>query len=162
MRSSWTFQVSPKSNVESPWNSHIGMEAEVKVIHHKTRWCWSWSLNTFATWWKEPTHWKRPWCWERLRAVGQGGDRRWDGWMALLTQWTWVWANSGTWWKGVRKSQIWLSNWAKTTTWHDNLPLVSDLSGKPGVLWSMGLQRVGRDWATEVDWEINVTITIQL
>ena len=23
------------------------------------------------------------------------GDRGWDGWTALLTQWTWIWANSG-------------------------------------------------------------------
>ena len=34
-------------------------------------------------------------CWERLRAGGEGGDRGWDGWMALPAQWTWVWANSG-------------------------------------------------------------------
>ena len=45
-------------------------------------------------WSKELTHWKRPWCWERLRAGGKGGNRGWDGWMASLTQWTWVWANS--------------------------------------------------------------------
>ena len=37
----------------------------------------------------------RPWCWERLRAGGEGDDRRWDGWMASPTQWTWVWVNSG-------------------------------------------------------------------
>ena len=36
---------------------------------------------------------KRPWCWERLKA-GEGGNRGWDGWMASLTPWTWVWANS--------------------------------------------------------------------
>ena len=36
---------------------------------------------------------KRPWCWERLRAGGERDDRRWDGWMASLTQWTWVWVN---------------------------------------------------------------------
>ena len=34
------------------------------------------------------------WCWERLIAGGERGDRGWDGWMASLTQWTWVWANS--------------------------------------------------------------------
>ena len=39
---------------------------------------------------------KRPWCWERLRARGEGGDRGWNGWMALSTQWIWVWANSRT------------------------------------------------------------------
>ena len=43
----------------------------------------------------ESTHWKRPWWWERLKAVGEGGDRGWDGWMESLTQWTWVWATSG-------------------------------------------------------------------
>ena len=36
----------------------------------------------------------RPWCWERLRAGGEGDDRRWDGWMASPTQWRSVWVNS--------------------------------------------------------------------
>ena len=60
------------------------------------------------------THWKRLWCWERLRAEGEGGDRGWDGWMASSTQRIWVWVSSGSWW------------------W----------TGKPGVLQSMGSQRV--------------------
>ena len=51
--------------------------------------------NTLVTWCEELTHWKRPWCWERLKMGGEGNDRRWDGWMASLTQWTWVWVNSG-------------------------------------------------------------------
>ena len=38
------------------------------------------------------------WCWERLRAGGEGDNRGWDGWMASLTRWTWVWVNSGSWW----------------------------------------------------------------
>ena len=41
-------------------------------------------------WCKELTHLKRSWCWERLKA-GEGDDRGWVGWMASLTQWTWVW-----------------------------------------------------------------------
>ena len=45
-------------------------------------------------------------------------------WMASLTQWTWVWVNSGSWW------------------W----------TGRPGVLWFMGLQRVRHNWATELNW----------
>ena len=57
-------------------------------------WCWSWSSNTLTTWCEEPSHWKRPWCWKRLKA-GEGGDRGWDGWVASLTQRTWVWASSG-------------------------------------------------------------------
>ena len=44
---------------------------------------------------KDLTHWKRPWCWERLRAKREGDNKGWDGWMVSLTQWIWVWANSG-------------------------------------------------------------------
>ena len=61
-------------------------------------WCWSWNSNTLATSCEELTHWKRPWCWERLGAGGEGDDRGWDGWMASLTWWTWVWVNSRSWW----------------------------------------------------------------
>ena len=70
------------------------------------------------------THWKRPWCWEGLGAGGEGGDRGWDGWMASPTRWAWVWVDSRSWW------------------W----------TGKPSVLWLMGSQRVGHDWATELNW----------
>ena len=41
---------------------------------------------------------EKTWCWERLRAGGEGDDKGWDGWMASLMQWTWVWVNSGSWW----------------------------------------------------------------
>ena len=87
----------------------------------------SWNSNTLTTWCKEPTHWKRPWCWERLKEGGEGGNRGWDGWMASLTQWTWVWASSRSWW------------------W----------TGKPVMLKFMGLQRVRHDWATELNWWIS-------
>ena len=90
---------------------------------HWRDWCWSWSSNTLATWFEELTHLKRPWCWERLKA-GEGDDRGWGGWMASPTRWTWVWVNSGSWgWKG-----------------------------RPGMLQSMGLERVGHDWVTELNW----------
>ena len=46
----------------------------------------------------ELTHWKRLWCWEGLGARGEGDNRGWDGWMASLTRWAWVWMNSGSWW----------------------------------------------------------------
>ena len=42
--------------------------------------------------------WKDPDAGERLRAGGEGDDRRWDGWMASPTQWTWVCINSRSWW----------------------------------------------------------------
>ena len=91
-------------------------------------WCWNWNSSTLATSGKELTHWKRLWCWEGLGAGGEEDDRGWDGWMASLTQWTWVWVNSGSWW------------------W----------TGRPGVLQFMGSQRVRHDWATELNWtELN-------
>ena len=95
----------------------------VLSIHWKD-WCWSWNSSPLATWLEELTPWKRPWCWERLKAGGKGDDRAWDGWMASPTQWTWVWVNSGSWW------------------W----------TGRPGVLQSMGSQRVGQNWGTELTW----------
>ena len=62
------------------------------------------------------------------RSPGEGNGNPlqwgWDGWMASLTRWTWVWASSGSWW------------------W----------TGKPGVLQSMELQRVEHDWTTELNW----------
>ena len=67
------------------------------------------------------THWQRHWCWERLRARGEGDDRGWDSWIASPTWWTWVWANSGREWR----------------------------TRKPGVLQSMGSQRVRHDLATK-------------
>ena len=67
--------------------------------------------------------WKDPDV-EKIEGRKRRDDRGWDGWMASLTQWTWVWVNSWSWW------------------W----------TGRPGVLQSMGSQRVGHDWATELDW----------
>ena len=88
-------------------------------IHWKD-WCWSWNSNTVATWCKELTHWKRLWCWERLMVGGEGNDRGRDGWMASLTQWTWVWASYRRWWWTENpgheaKSWTQLSNWTTTT-----------------------------------------------
>ena len=90
---SWIFNVRTEAESETPYFGHLM---------------------------KELTHWKRPWFWERLKA-GEGDDRGWDGWMASLTHWTWVWANSKRWWR----------------TW------------KPGVLQSTGSQRVGHNWVAE-------------
>ena len=70
----------------------------------------------------------KDWRWE-------GANRGWRGWMASLTQWTWVWVSSGSWW------------------W----------TGKPGVLQPMGSQRVRHDWVTELKqtdtylWSMNIS-----
>ena len=111
---------------------------EVQYVHpkgdqswsvHRKDWCWSWNCNTSATWCKELTHLKSLWCWERLKAEREGDDRGWDGWMASPTQWMWVWVNSRNWW------------------WR----------GRPGVLWFMGSQRIGHDWATVLNWTVDVS-----
>ena len=98
------------------WNSLANqwILKEISPNIHWKDWWWGWNSNTLATWCEELTHLERPWCWERLKAGGEVDNRGWDGWMASLTQWTWIWANSRSWW------------------W----------TGKPGVLQSMRLQRV--------------------
>ena len=74
--------------------------------------------------WRRADSFGRSWCWERLKAGGEGDDIGWDGWMASPTWSTWLWVNSGSWW------------------W----------TGRPGVLRFMGSQRVGHNWATELNW----------
>ena len=110
-----------------PWTARRSNQSILKEITpgcSQKDWCWSWNSNTLATSHEELTNWKRPWCWEGLGAGGEGDDRRWDGWMASPTQWTWVWVNSGSWW------------------W----------TGRPGVLRFAGSQRGRHDWATELNW----------
>ena len=99
----WCFgTVLLEKTLESPLESK-----EIQPVHPEGNQSWIFigrtdaeaeTPNTLATWCKELTHWKRPWCWERLKAGGEGDDRGWDGWIASLTQWTWVWVDSGSWW----------------------------------------------------------------
>ena len=124
---------------EESWES-LGLQGDptspfwrrsVLGVHWKD-WCSSWNSSTLATSCKELTHWKRLWCWEGLGAGGEGNDRGWNGWMASLTWWMWVWVNSGSWW------------------W----------TGRPGVLRFMGSQRVGHDWATELNWDLSLCVCV--
>ena len=110
LRAPWTARRSNQSILKeiSPEHSLEGLMLKLKT--------------PVVTWCEELTHLKRPWCWERLK-VGEGDDRGWDGWMASLTQRTWVWVNSRSWW------------------W----------TGRPGLLQSMGSQRAGHDWVTELN-----------
>ena len=55
--------------------------------------------KALATWCENLTHWERPWRWERLKAMGEGGGRGWDGWRTSLTQCTWIWGNSRRQWR---------------------------------------------------------------
>ena len=65
-------------------------------------------------------HWKRLWWWERLRARGGAGNRGWGGWMASLTQWTWVWVNSGRRWRTGRPGVLQFIESESDTTWQLN------------------------------------------
>ena len=115
LRVPWTARRSNQSILKeiSPGISLEGMILKLKL-----------HSSTLATSCEELTHRKRLWCWEVLGAGGKGDNRGWDGWMASLTRFTWVWVNSRSWW------------------W----------TGRPGILWFMGWQRVRHDWMTELNW----------
>ena len=98
-------------------------------IHWKD-WCLSWISSTLATWCEELTHWKSPCCWERLKAEGEGGNRRWDSWMAPPTsghrvaflvsehglkehrlQWLWHMSLVSPWYEGSSQTGDWTLHW---------------------------------------------------
>ena len=121
-----------KKTLESPLDSK-----EIQSVHDKGNQSWIFTGRTDAetetpVLWPPDENWLIwkcwCWCWERLK-VEEGDDRGWGGWMASLTQWTWVWVNSRRWW------------------W----------TGRPGMLQSMGLQRVRTDWVIEQQ-QMKVTI----
>ena len=123
----WTVVL--EKTLESPWDCK-----EIQPVHPKGDQSWIFTEGlilklklqlTLAT--PHAKNWligKHPDGWEELGAGREGDDRGWDGWMASPTRWTWMWVNSGSWW------------------W----------TGRPGVLRFMGSQRVGHDWATELNW----------
>ena len=111
------------TNIASKDRVEQGFEPMQLLGAHWKDWCWSWNSNTLATSCEELTHWKRPWCWEGLGAGREGDDRGWDGWIASLTRWTWVWVNPG----------------------------VGDGQGGLAFCDSWG-RKVGHDWATELNW----------
>ena len=120
-----------EKTLESPLASK-----DIQPVHPKeiSPGCWCWRTDVEAEtpvlWPPDAVSFEKTWCWERLWAGGEWDDRGWDGWMASLTQWTWVWVDSGSWW------------------W----------TGRPGMLWFMGSQRVGHNWATELNWTYTITL----
>ena len=124
----WCFQsVMLEKTLESP------LDCKIKPVNPKYNQPWIFIGRTVAEA-EAPIFWppdvkcrltgKEPWCWERLKSGGEGDNRGWDGWMASPTRWTWVWVSSKSWW------------------W----------TGKPGLLQSMGSQRVRLDWVIELNW----------
>ena len=108
-----------------PWTARISNQSILKVIspeYSLEGLMQGWDSNTLATWWKNWLIGKDPdpgkdWRWEEK---GTTKDEISKGWITSLTQWTWVWVDSGSWW------------WTR----------------RPGMLQSMGLQRVKHSWAT--------------
>ena len=122
----WTVVL--EKTLESPLDCR-----EIQPVHPKGNQFWIFIGKTDAEA-ESPVLWPPDWKnWligkdpdvGKVKAGGGGDDRGWDGWMASLTRWTWVWVSSRSWW------------------W----------TGKPGVLQSLGLQRVRYYWATELNWK---------
>ena len=116
-----------EKTLESPLDSK-----EIQPVHPKGNQCWIFIGRTDAKaeppilWPPDLKNWlggKDPYAGKNWRQKQKGMTEDWDGWMASLTQWTWIWVNSGSWW------------------W----------TGRPGVLQSMGSQRVRHNWATELN-----------
>ena len=105
---------------------------EIQSVHPKGDQCWIFIRRTDVEaeapilWLPDANSWligKDPDAGKDWRQE-EKGRTGWDGWMVSPTQWTWVWASSGSWW------------------W----------TGRPGMLQSMGSQRVGHDWVTDLNW----------
>ena len=122
----WFWTVVLEKTPESPLDCK-----EIQPVHPKGDQYWVFigmtdaEAETTVLW---PPH-EKSWLFgkdpEGSGAGGEGDDRGWDGWMASPTRWAWVWVNSGSlWW-----------------------------TGRPGVLWFMGSQRVRHDWVTELNWK---------
>ena len=76
--------------------------------------------------WRTDSLENTPMLW-KIEGKRAGDDRGWDGWMASLTRWTWVWVSSKSWW------------------W----------TGRPGVLQDMGSERLRHNWKTELNYLIH-------
>ena len=128
-QNNWCFwTVVLEKTLENPLDSK-----ETQPVHPKGNQSWIFTGRTAAEaetpilWPPDANNWlllKDPKVGKDWRQEEKGTTEWGDGWMASPSQWTWVWVNSGSWW------------------W----------SGRPGVLQSMGWQRVGHDWATELNW----------
>ena len=117
----WCFcTVVLEKTLESPWTARRSNQSILKEIsaeYSLEGLMLKMKLQFFGHLIRRTKSLKRPWCWKRLKAGGEEESRGRDGWMTLLTRWAWVWASSGSWW------------------W----------TGKPGMLQSMGSQRVKHD-----------------
>ena len=101
------------------WNKSTIRKSILNI--HRKDWCLRLKPQYFGFFVCWTNSLARSWCWERLKAKGEGSDRRWEGWISLLTQCRWIWANSRH-WRRIRKpgllhsirskSSIQLSHWS--------------------------------------------------
>ena len=120
----WCFWTVVLKTLESPLDCK-----ELQPVHSKGDQPWIFfgrndaKAETPVLWPPHAKSWLigKDWCWEGSGVGGKGDNRGWDGWMASLTQWTWVWVNSGRWW------------------W----------TGRPGVLWFMALDMT--EWSNWIE-----------
>ena len=126
----WIWTMVLEKTLESPLDCK-----EIQLVHPKGDQSWMFigradaEAETPVLWPPHAKSWligKDPDAGRDWGAGGEGDDRGWDGWMALLTWWAWVWVDSGSWW------------WTR----------------RPGVLRFMGSQKVRHDWATELNTEL--------
>ena len=125
-----------------PWTtrrSNLSILKEINPEYSLEVWCWSWSSNMLATWCKELTHLEKTLMLGKIEGRRRRGQHKMSC-VASPSQWTWVWVSSGSW------------------CW----------TGKPGMLQSVGAQRVKHNWVTElkkilkmiyiIQWQLNTVI----
>ena len=122
--------VLPPTN-ENSWSrrSNQSILREINPEYSLEGWTLKMKLQYFGHLIQKYGSLEQSWCWERTKAEGEEDVRGWDGWMTSLMQWTWTWTDSGRYWG----------------------------TGMPGMLQSMGSQRVTHDWVTEQQ-QMKVTI----
>ena len=114
----WLWTVVLERLLRVPWTARRSNQSVLREI--KGIFIGRTDAETSILWPPDVRNWL--WCWERLKAGGEGTDRGWDGWIASLTQRTWVWASSRRWWG--QGSLACCSPWGRkeldTTEWLKN------------------------------------------